>query len=377
MSKKETIEKYVKKFEEAGYEVFGVENGYGSRKTFVHIKDKNGYKYRKNIFNILLENMGNAKFDTRNPFFIENLQLETSRKNDNVEVLEYLGGKKIKINCKKHGEFVVSKDVLYVESSHVCPKCGDEISRINHRISEREMIKLCEDRNCEYVGHFIKKPRGEVYIKFICNKHRDKGVQSKSAYDMKHNKFSCIYCSNIYARTTEEFKEELRGIDDTIEVIGEYVNCRTPILCKCKRCNVSWSPTPSNLKSGMGCPNCHPSKGEKRIFDFLEKNSIKFETQKRFIDLKGVKGGSLSYDFYLEDHSLFIEFQGIQHYKPTYVGIISLEEATEIFEKQKKNDNIKREYAKENGYKLLEIKYDEYDNIEEILEKELHIKNIA
>ena len=52
-------------------------------------------------------------------------------------------------------------------------------------------------------------------------------------------------------------------------------------------------------------------------------------------------------------------------------------EATEIFEKQKKNDNIKREYAKENGYKLLEIKYDEYDNIEEILEKELHIKNIA
>lgn len=80
-------------------------------------------------------------------------------------------------------------------------------------------------------------------------------------------------------------------------------------------------------------------------------------------DLKGIGGGNLSYDFYIElgdGRSWLIEYQGGQHYFP-----VSIFGGDFGFEKQQEHDRRKREYAINLGIDLIEIPYnmDTYESI--------------
>ena len=112
---------------------------------------------------------------------------------------------------------------------------------------------------------------------------------------------------------------------------------------------------------------CMKSHGEYYVSTYLLSNSINFEKQKKFSDLLGVGGGNLSYDFYLPNHNMLIECQGEQHERPIeYFG------GEEQFAIQQEHDKRKREYAKDNGYRLLEISYKDYNNIDNILTKAIN-----
>ena len=63
---------------------------------------------------------------------------------------------------------------------------------------------------------------------------------------------------------------------------------------------------------------------------------------------------------------MLIEFQGKQHYKP-----VSAYGGEEQFKVQQEHDKRKRQYAKDNNINLLEIAYWDFNNIEEILSREL------
>lgn len=57
-------------------------------------------------------------------------------------------------------------------------------------------------------------------------------------------------------KTHSEFIEELKRIDPSIYVVGEYKNSRTPIVVRCTKCGKEWTPTPHDLLSGKGCREC-------------------------------------------------------------------------------------------------------------------------
>lgn len=111
------------------------------------------------------------------------------------------------------------------------------------------------------------------------------------------------------------------------------------------------------------------SKGENTIWNWLNKNMIKFEFQKRFQDCRDKN--TLPFDFYIPKYNLCIEFQGSQHYDPGFYirKKKSLEEGMLKFNIQKKHDIMKKEYCKNNRINFLEIKYTE--NIEKKLKLEL------
>lgn len=117
----------------------------------------------------------------------------------------------------------------------------------------------------------------------------------------------------------------------------------------------------------MKCLNCTSSKGEQKIKDWLNNNKFSFISQKKFFGLVGLNGGNLSYDFYLPNNNLLIEYQGQQHEK----YIKGLHNFKKDFEKQKEHDKRKREYAKFHNIDLLEIRYWDFDNIEEILQDKI------
>ena len=74
---------------------------------------------------------------------------------------------------------------------------------------------------------------------------------------------------------------------------------------------------------------------------------------------------------------MLIEFQGRQHYEPVdfFNKSNDLNRALK-FEKNKRHDEIKREYCNKNNIDLLEIPYWNIKNIEEILKK-YFLKEVA
>ena len=138
----------------------------------------------------------------------------------------------------------------------------------------------------------------------------------------------------------------------------------------CTKCNRTWNTSPVNLLNDKGCPYCRMSHGEKNIMFYLEKENIDYECQYVFDDC--IYQRALSFDFYIPDKNLCIEFDGIQHFEPTrFTKKMTHEEAIEKYNQQVIKDNIKTNYCKNNEINLLRIPYTEFKNIESILNKYL------
>ena len=58
---------------------------------------------------------------------------------------------------------------------------------------------------------------------------------------------------------------------------------------------------------------------------------------------------ALSFDFYVPQYNTCIEYQGVQHYKP-----VERFGGEEQFAIQQEHDELKRKYAKNNNFDLLE-----------------------
>lgn len=57
-------------------------------------------------------------------------------------------------------------------------------------------------------------------------------------------------------KTTNDFIKEMKNINPNISILGKYVNATTKILCKCLIDGYEWYATPNNLLRGIGCPKC-------------------------------------------------------------------------------------------------------------------------
>lgn len=149
----------------------------------------------------------------------------------------------------------------------------------------------------------------------------------------------------------------------------EYAGCNVKNLrIKCGTCgDVFVTNYTSAMISTCRCERCRrgTSEGELRIKEFLDENNIVYDRQKQFPDCKNIR--PLPFDFYLEQYNCCIEFDGIQHYKQTS------RQTYDDFRKRKMLDGIKDDFCAKNSIKLIRIPYFEYNNIEQILRKELNL----
>lgn len=203
----------------------------------------------------------------------------------------------------------------------------------------------------------------KVKIKHIC-KYKHIYEQTPNAH--LNNGRRCTVCYDTPVKTPEEYKQECidKGLDLPVE---DYINSSTPIFHKCNACGCVYKQAPGNHLYGQGCPPCRESRGEKHIRIYLDKHCIKYIPQNTFEGLKDKK--SLSYDFYLPDYDILIEYQGIQHFKSvSFNG----KDYTDL-DKQKRHDRIKQRFAKDNGYKLLRPTYktDTQEKINKYLDRYL------
>lgn len=291
---------------------------------------------------------------------------ELNIKNTNITVIGEYKGKidsKISVRCNKCG-YEWNAKVAHLLDGHWCPKCS--------------MIEAGKRRIEKHKDEFIHKAHTinpDIVIKGEYKKATEKLlVECKKCgcnwYITPNNLLrgrGCPRCSGKYRRNTSEFVEQIKIINPNIEILSEYKSTHQKVKCKCKIDSAIWYAPPHDLLIGAGCPICGSSKGENRISSYLTNNNITYISQKNFDNLKGTRGGSLSYDFYIPDKNLLIEYQG-QFHDGSILGIYQTEEE---LNRQKEHDRRKRDYAERNGIRLLEIWYHDFNNIEEILEKEV------
>lgn len=264
--------------------------------------------------------------------------------------------------------------------------CGNIIDMIpNSFISRNSSCPICSRKSSSEKQRKTQKDFEKWLPEGVINMETYKGMNKEitfhcffcdSTYKVKPYNFidrggegtRCSRCSNRYNRNIKEVEDEIR-----IETNGKYSlvskkykNANTPIEVKHHECGKTYMVAMHNFRKGRRCPHCNLSIGEQLVINILQKNEIPYEGQKTFKDLRKIN--NLSYDFYLPEYNVLVEYQGEQHFKPIkHFG------GQKSFEVQKEIDNIKRDYAYDNGYNLIEIPYTlrEQEDISKYLFKKL------
>lgn len=124
---------------------------------------------------------------------------------------------------------------------------------------------------------------------------------------------------------------------------------RDIVEIKCKKHGYFFQSVTNHL-TGSGCPDCNNSKGENKVKQILITKKIEFVQQKTF---KGLRHHAmLKCDFYLPSYGVVIEFNGRQHYQE-----VKAFGGKKGFAETKLRDQIKKDFLKSKGIKLLEIHY--------------------
>jgi len=194
-------------------------------------------------------------------------------------------------------------------------------------------------------------------------------------------KHKCLECDYIFTNTPVNIKRLVNPcpncstfkIDiqtyrerlpiDIICLSDEFNGTHTKLPHKCLQCGNVWETKPNHiLHMGSGCPICKSSKGERKINNALISYGIKYIKEYNI----SISNINYRFDFYLPKENTFIEFDGIQHFKPIdYFG------GKEAFLKIKESDEIKNLYCGENNINIIRIDYK--DTNEDIKTKLKHI----
>jgi len=384
--------KEVKEFiESKGYILISEE--YKRNDIKLILKDKCEYYYYV-TFDVFKQNNNPNKFDKSNSYTIQNIKLWCKLNNKPFELLdnqEYKGNKKkLKWKClKPECREIFKSSWVQVQAGKGCGMCdGRQVGSSNCLATTNPNLasQWHPTLNGELTPYdFVAGAREEVW--WLC----DKGHEWKVNIYIRNQGNGCPYCSHQFP------SKDYNLLVCNPELCEEWdyeKNDKRPEEClpgknekvwwKCKKCGWEWKAWIYSRSAGIGCPQCCNPKGEKRSKKYLDnnhfieikqdkynklniidKNSNKYYmVQKKFDGLLGTGGGLLSYDFYLPNYNLLIEYQG--NYHDGSVG--KKVQSKKQFEKQVEHDRRKKEYAINNNINLLEIWYYDYDNIEKILD---------
>lgn len=248
---------------------------------------------------------------------------------------------KVKIICPVHGEFEQTPHSHLNGSG--CQECGGVL-----RFSTEEFIKKANEiHENKYDYSLVNYSKIFKKIQIMCPKH---GIFEQTPNSHINQKSGCPRCAG-QNKTTEEFIKEseiIHGFKYDYSLVN-YVKTKNKIKIICSE-HGEFEQTPNRHLFGDGCPICRESKGENRIREWLNSNSIEFIRQYKFINCKNVR--PLPFDFYLPKYNCCIEYDGEQHFKIKkhwggingFVGI-------------QNRDRVKTEYCNDNNIKLIRIPY--------------------
>lgn len=263
--------------------------------------------------------------------------------------VNYIGNKKkVDIICKIHGIFKQTPSNHL--SGHMCIFCAG----LNKKTTYEFIKEANEIHSTLYDYSKVEYISNKHDVEIICNKH---GIFKQNPITHLNGSI-CPQCNNdIRRKSNHYFINESKVIHHNRYDYSKcnYVGSRIKVDIICNKHGI-FSQNPRLHLEGKGCPTCKQSKGEIFIENFLKENKIEFDRQKRFKDCKLIY--KLSFDFYISEQNICIEYNGRQHYQE--VRIFGGKSGFEI---QQIRDDIKQNYCKINNIILFIVKYDDDINI--------------
>lgn len=271
---------------------------------------------------------------------------------------------KVDIICKIHGVFNQTiGNHLYHKTG--CPKCGLVI----RKKLDNPIDKFIEIHGNKYDYSNVRYESIKKKVEIICKLH---GLFLQTPHT--HLKGSGCYKCGI-SKMSDSLKKPIDIFINKCEKIHEYkydysevfyekLTDKIKIICKT---HGPFYQRAFSHQQGYGCDKCNKSKGEIKIENFLINNKIYFEYNKHFDTCRNKN--TLPFDFFIPSLNICIEYDGIQHYESIkYFG------GDSKLRYQKKLDNVKNNWCKENKISLLRINYKDFSNIENILSNMLYNK---
>lgn len=274
--------------------------------------------------------------------------------------LEYIPNIKTKIKCvDKNGfYYYLTEDVINDKRT----KKFEKFSKINpYTIENFKKFLLDNGNQSSLIEMDINNLRTKK-ITLKCN-NCGKIYQKRMCHFLMQSNYFCKNCAHrmaieIFNRkyNVEEVKELFKN-ENIIPLFDRY-DTNKDLLPYSKINNqyeisyICLSRLLANKKNNINIENRYEniSNLEEKVADWLKNNKIYYTRQKTFKDLK--YKSALRFDFYLIDYNIIIEVDGKQHEDK-----LNFYNTNDIIIR----DNIKNEYCKQKGIKLLRIKENSFD----------------
>lgn len=243
-----------------------------------------------------------------------------------------------------------------------CQSCYDERRR---KWTDEKIKEYIEGYNYKLI-EIIKSKGIKSLIKIKC---LECGYEYMVIFETFRNGARCMQCFLRNNRTSEDEIRRVVESNGDILVDIEYHSLDSVLYLYCEKCKKVYTVIYYWYLEGGRCKYCKESRGARKIRKYLENNQYCFKQEYRMKECRYKH--PLPFDFMVKvkNNIILIEFDGLEHYEPIkYFG------GLDKFNERKRNDDIKSQYCKNNNIKLIRIPYWEYDNINEILDKELNLE---
>ena len=358
LPKRYTYEQVKKIFEEHGYNL--LEKEYINNRTKMLV-EKDGY-------------YGFAKLDAiqrgdyfsichkSNPYSIQNIQHYLDKKETGAKILstEYRHQKEnLVFQCSCGNIFYRCLSDLQQTTYAKCPECTSKLRAENRNVEEdivkKEFLQagykilemdyknidsriLCQDLD-GYIGTF--------------SLHGLRSGRRMNPWNYKTNsKETIIYNLNLYLHKKGRKLKVIDFIGKTKEYTANIVRCVCPI------CGNEFNIPLATLRFGKDCcfecVNVY-SQYSIKVEKWLKEHNVSFVREKKFKDCTDKK--ELPFDFFLGAYNCCIEVDGEGHFRPVNFKGIPDGLAEEHYKTTVYHDELKNEYCKANGIKLVRISY--------------------
>jgi len=276
----------------------------------------------------------------------------------------YINAKsKIKIFCKQCNTFFYQTPSHHIHSGQGCPKCSNR-----DMTTEKFIFRSTHIHGNKYDYTTSKYINAKTNIQIYCNTCKEHFYQTPDHHLNRRD--GCPKCRSISNGISKRLslneiicRAKIANFDKYDYSITEYAKTHDKLRFICPIHGIVEQYTCHHLK-GVGCPICRESKGENRIRLYLKQNNIQYQREKKFEQCVNIK--PLSFDFYIPILNMCIEYDGEHHFQEILYNGKCIPLSV-----RKNRDNIKSKYCQDNNIKLLRIPYTEFNDIEDILKREL------
>lgn len=184
----------------------------------------------------------------------EEFAVKAQMKSPNIEVLgKYITRTTpLKVRCKKcNREWDMRPDAIL--QGHGCYECYKK----EKTLTFDEINKKLRENNptVELIGDYIDTKH---HAKFKCLVCGDEWYTFPNIVISRGSK--CGKCAKNHKKSENEFLSLLQTVNPHVTMIGKYTTMKSKTLFECDICEHQWSPEPSALLLGAGCPKCYHKK---------------------------------------------------------------------------------------------------------------------